>query len=271
MKPRIVVSFSGGKTSAYMAKKLIDAGYPNLKFVFMNTGCEGEETLRFIDRCDREWNLNVVWLEAVVSPESGKGTAHRVVDFDSASRDGKPFEDVIRKYGIPNVAFPHCTRELKERVFKSWCRKNIKGPWTTAIGIRADEPKRLKPKPRVVYPLAHDFPTTKAMVNDWWEDQPFTLNLPEHRGNCTWCWKKSEPKLLRVAKETPGVFEFPARMEALYRNVGPEENPDRRFFRGHRSALDIVRMSEIIPVLPPLPMFDADADGGCSESCEVFA
>lgn len=56
MKP-LIVSFSGGRTSAYMAyilKRDYSQEY-NMRFVFMNTGEEREETLIFIDRCDRAY------------------------------------------------------------------------------------------------------------------------------------------------------------------------------------------------------------------------
>ncbi|BBI90503.1 phosphoadenosine phosphosulfate reductase [Tenacibaculum phage PTm1] len=33
-------------------------------FVFANTGQENEETLEFVNKCDEEYNLNVVWIEA---------------------------------------------------------------------------------------------------------------------------------------------------------------------------------------------------------------
>jgi len=34
--------------------------------------------------------------------EKGKGSGLRFVTFETASRDGKPFEDAISKYGIFN-------------------------------------------------------------------------------------------------------------------------------------------------------------------------
>lgn len=273
MSDAVIVSFSGGKTSAYMTRKMLDVNYnPNMRFVFMNTGCEGEETLRFVDRCDHEWGLNVVWLEAVVYPDKGNGTSYKVVSYETAARNGEPFEAVIQKYGIPNSSYPHCTRELKLRVFYAWAADNMPTDnWLAAIGIRADESRRVKAEPRVIYPLVFDFPTTKAMVNDWWEEQPFTLGLPSYMGNCTWCWKKTTSKLIRIANEKPGAFDFPLRMEREYRDVGTEKDPSRVFFRQYRSAEDILRIAELADRFRPYSLFDEDEDAGCSESCEVFA
>lgn len=238
-------------------------------FIFANTGEENEETLQFADRCDRKWNLNLNWVEAVVHHNQRIGCTHRIVDFASASRKGEPFEEVIKKYGIPNKAYPHCTRELKLNPMESYFRSIGWTDYLRAVGIRIDEPRRLKQKPGIIYPLAHLFPTTKAEINDWWEEQPFTLNLPEHRGNCKWCWKKVIRKHIMIAKETPEAFDFPARMEELYGLAGYNEDGTKRvFFREHRSTKDIISIAELIS--GKMHADDPDEDGGCSESCEAF-
>ena len=73
----IVVSFSGGRTSAFMCRFIQEhPKYKNYQkiFVFANTGKERDETLQFVDKCDKEMKLALIWLEAVVNPEKGKGT-----------------------------------------------------------------------------------------------------------------------------------------------------------------------------------------------------
>ena len=40
-----------------------------------------------------------------------------------------------------------------------------------------------------IYPLI-DWDIEKEDILSWWEDQPFDLEIPEHLGNCVWCWKK---------------------------------------------------------------------------------
>ena len=57
-----IINFSGGRTSAYMAKRLIDT-CDNYLVTFQNTGKEMPQTLDFINECDKRWGLNVVWLE----------------------------------------------------------------------------------------------------------------------------------------------------------------------------------------------------------------
>jgi len=58
-----IINFSGGRTSAYMTKRLIDEGLDDYIVAFQNTGKEMPETLDFINECDKRWNLNIVWLE----------------------------------------------------------------------------------------------------------------------------------------------------------------------------------------------------------------
>lgn len=260
----IYVSFSGGETSGYMSKRLLDI-FPReqLTFMFANTGAEHPRTLDFVNECDVRWGLNLVWLEAVVDPRKRFGTSHRVVTYESASRKGEPFENVISKYGIPNKPYPHCSRELKTRPMRSFVRANSpRGDFQIAIGMRSDEIDRQAvdaKRKRYIYPMIGMFPTFKSDVKAFWATQDFGLNLPEHLGNCVFCWKKSDRKLGMVVREQPGWFDFAARMEQTYsmRN----SNQPRTFFRSGRSALQMVAQYGSGAV-------GSDEHDGCSESCE---
>lgn len=274
---KLCVAFSGGKTSAFMARwcqqNAHKHGFTELRFLFENTGQEHEKTLEFVDRCDREWGLDLTWVEAVVHHGERKGSTHRVVDFATASRDGEPFEEVIKKYGIPNhVAKFLCTRELKlnpERsILKEWGWEDC----SKAVGIRVDEIDRMMPdakQRRVVYPLISWQPMDKAAINRFWDRQPFTLEIDPLMGNCVTCWKKTERKLLTIAQREPHRFDFNRRMEQKY---GREDRAV--FFRGERSTDDIIARSQE-PFTPwrenqQDDLFsDMDTPNGCSESCEV--
>lgn len=260
IKKKLLVSFSGGETSGYMAQWL----WSNKKdefdmiFVFANTGQENEETLQFVEKCSISFGFPVVWVEAKVIDENRKGTEFNLVDFYSADRDGKPFESVIKKYGIPNASFKHCSRELKaapiHKYAKSvWGKEN----YYTAIGIRSDEfdrvDKNWKSK-RFIYPLIDSEyrPMTKKKINFWWSQQQFRLQLKGYQGNCITCWKKSDPKLYMIAKENERSFNFFAKMELRYGRFTPESRLNLMlqrgelvkypitFFRRNRSALDIL-------------------------------
>ena len=269
MKQKLFVSFSGGKTSAYMSKWLLDS-YGHLYdfvFVFANTGQEHPETLIFVNMCDRVFGLNLVWVEAQIVHGARIGTGFKVVDFETASRDGTPFEEMIRKYGLPNKNYPHCTRELKLAPMYAYIASIgwKKGDYKVAVGMRSDEPKRLSKtaeRDGIVYPLAHWSPADKQDVNTWWENQSFTLNIEEREGNCVWCWKKSDSKHFRNIGSNPGWYDFPKRMEDTY----PSE---RKMFRMRRSTEDMLTEELFVDVIPPEPK-NTDESGGCTESCEAF-
>ena len=281
-RTRLLISFSGGRTSAYMTRRLLQEIQPGVEVlvVFANTGQEHEATLDFVRRCDEHFNFRTVWVEAVVNPRHRAGTKERVVDFATADRAGGPFEAAIEKFGIPNQIFPHCTRELKERPIHALMRTMgwKAGSYATAIGIRADEIDRQSETAEqraIIYPLI-GWGVTKPDVLQFWRQQPFDLALPEHLGNCMWCWKKSLRKHLTLVTQYPDVFSFPERMEALHHDKGPGGDlyRPRRFFRGHRSVADLRAEAQQAFELFQDPNYAQEADmptGGCSESCEAFA
>lgn len=294
-KPKLAVSFSGGRTSAVMTKLVLEryGKTHDIKVCFANTGCEHDNTLNFIKKCDDHWGFGTTWVEAVVNPEHGKGIRHKVVDFESASRNGEPFEAFIAKHGIPNMTAPNCTNKLKEEVMNSWRREF---GWTLgknrnyqiAIGIRADEIDRISARAEEegwIYPLA-SWGWTKQMVKDECARWPFDLDLKgEHYGNCTWCWKKSKRKLMTLALESPETFSFPKRMEREYGSVKADKAAGRDgrrvFFREYMSAEDIFAEADKggfdlyrdMDRDEQLLLFDhvLDLGSGCGESCEIGA
>lgn len=275
----ILISFSGGETSAFMTYWLLKINYKakwneelkchvgidkhenevHIIIIFANTGQENEETLLFIKKCDDVFGWHCVWVEAVVFMNERKATIHKVVCFEIANRDGQPFQDSISKYGIPNVSTPHCTREMKERPIVSYAKSRGWDDFYTAIGIRVDEIDRMskdKEVKRFFYPLIEFLPMTKPKINFWWTQQLFRLNLKGYQGNCKTCWKKSDHKLWTIAKETEYVFEFFRKMELQYGQYIPETRLKRmlsrgdtptlpvRFFRNNRSVQDMINKSK---------------------------
>lgn len=150
-KPVLIISFSGGQTSAYMSVKIKkELGHIyHLIFIFSNTGCENNETLNFVNECDKAFNLNIVWVEAVVNPQHGKGITHRVTNYNDAFRfdqfndPNHPFHAHIKKSGIPNPNKPQCSDRLKAFVIEDYKRKNGLQGQPHAIGIRGDESNRI--------------------------------------------------------------------------------------------------------------------------------
>jgi hypothetical protein len=290
-KPRLAISFSGGRSSAVMLRRCLElySESHEISIVFANTGCEHEETLRFVDAVDRNFAAgNVVWIEAIIGPE-GVGARAKVVDYANASRNGEPFREAIAKHGIPNPSHPQCTSRIKTEPMK-WFREKFigwdEGTYDTAIGIRADEADRMSVKAkeqRLIYPLIREG-WRKRDVNEYMKQFDWDLKLPSDAyGNCVWCWKKSLRKLMTVAKSNPEVFDFPGEMERRFGTVnkGDQEQPDPRvFFRGKLSAQDIVKMAFTNDFEPweddkfnQLELFNPaiDVGGGCGDSCEIGA
>lgn len=284
---RLLISFSGGETSAYMAQRLLKE-YKNtceIIVLFANTGQEAEETLNFVQRCNKEFALNVIWLEAKVNATRGKGTEALLTNHLCASRDGEPFRAVISKYGIPNRANPVCTRELKIAPMQNYLRSIgwRKNEYTTAIGIRADELDRQREdaeKNNIIYPLI-DWNIDKPAINRFWESQDFRLNLKSWEGNCKTCWKKSNRKLYQIAKDHPEWFDFFQAMEAQYKDFIPKgrsrkyKGKPQTFFSRSRSVEEVLKEASKTDFLPPTDdrlSFDdfLDSAPNCVESCEAY-
>lgn len=294
-KPRIVVSISGGRTSAMMAyliKKHFGATH-DIVFIFANTSREKEETLIFLNKIDKYFGLGVIWIEAVVHHGIRKSSTHKIVDFKTAKRDGSVFREVIKKYGIPCKQAPHCTRELKTNPIKN-CAKALGfgtygEDYQMAIGYRNDEQKRIKPakieKERHLYYL-NDLGIRKADVARFFSKMPFDLELKDYEGNCKLCYKKSKRKLLTQIVEHPQDTEWIIEMENEYGMVCPVEYEGElpmQFFREHESMAELIEES-LLPFEMAVDQsrnqigynmfFDAylDAeDTDCGSSCEPFA
>lgn len=247
----ILCSISGGKTSGFMAVYLRTL-YPSRKifFVFANTGREKEETLVFLKNIDEKWNLGIVWIEADIIHAKGRGTLYRIVDFETASRNGQPFENAIKKYGLPSKLFRHCTRELKEVPIHKYAKEVLGNEYLTAIGIRADEKHRLSLKEGVIYPLA-EMKFDKIFINDWWNSQPFNLELKESEGNCDFCFLKSKRKRVNLLKNGLNV-DWWNEMELKY---GNERQPIFDVRNGE-SIEDLVKLAE--EEMKQLSLFDLD-------------
>jgi len=292
MKKKMAISFSGGRTSGFMTWWLINHLAHEYDFVvtFANTGQEHEKTLEFVNNCDKYFGFNTVWIEAAVHHGVRASPSAKIVTFDTASRLGEPFEESIKKHGIPNMSFPHCTDRLKVQPMTNYLRSIgwNRGDHVVSIGIRCDEARRVRRdavKEKIIYPLVDIIPTTKQQVLDWWSKQPFDLNIAEHHGNCKWCWKKSLKKHIMLVKEMPEIYDFPKRMEHDYPYTGPHTlltgytgdlvgdvlhrdgnvTQPRHFFRKNMSAHDLFLL-----IQDDEEVIMDDATSECGESCEMY-
>ena len=214
----VLVSFSGGRTSAFMLYKILEAQNWTLpercKVVFANTGREMPETYDFVQRCSDEWGVSVTWLEYT---KINKKVSFKIVNHNSASRNGEPFKLVLEQPKIlPNVHRRFCTQELKVLTIKRFLKSIGWKKWKQCIGIRADEQRRIKPSKdnrwENWYPL-NDGGATKSIIMDFWKQQPFDLALwgkngVTPKGNCDGCFLKSEATLAMMFREHPERMQW---------------------------------------------------------------
>lgn len=233
------IGVSGGRTSGLMLRKVLDANGgklpPDAIACFENTGKEMEETLVFIRDMALHWGVPITWLE-YRNDEQG----FAVVNYETASRNGEPFEAIIEKRGyLPNSMARFCTVELKIRTLHKYIKKSLGWEeWDQMVGIRADEPKRVvkiraRPSPEIaaetmIIPMA-DAGITKSDVAAFWRAQPFDLNLPNINGttpwgNCDLCFLKGANQVFTMIQEQPKRAVWWAKQEARGQANKPEGN-----------------------------------------------
>ena len=253
-----IVSFSGGRTSGMMLKKMIDAcggSLPNhVKVVFCNTGDEREETLEFVRDCALHWGVEIIWLEyqAAEKPKD----RWKVVTFETASRNGEPFEAlVMQKKYLPNPAKRFCTIELKIRCAKRYAQEVLRWKhWDVAVGFRADEPSRVaklslpnrEPFERFA-PLAK-MGITAGEVGMFWMVQGFDLKLPNMNGktmhgNCKVCFLKGIQTTLRIVAEKPDSADFFIKLEAIGKQSKSIKGDGARFRKDRPSYAELKQIA----------------------------
>lgn len=230
---RTALSVSGGRTSGLMLWLTLQANGgalpPGCLAIFCNTGKEEEATLRFVRDMATQWSVPIVWLEY-----RADDPGFAIVDFDTASRDGEPFEAMVKKERfLPSAVQRTCTSRLKIRVMHKYFRTlgwfDDDDGWDQFIGIRADEQRRVSKirargrstetvKESMCMPLA-DAGIAVGDVRDFWAAHPFTLELFTDSkgrtlgGNCDLCFLKPAKQILSMIREKPSRAIWWAKME----------------------------------------------------------
>ncbi|KDB58368.1 hypothetical protein [Bordetella bronchiseptica] len=236
-----IIQFSGGRTSGYMLRQILDAHAgklpPDVHVSFQNTGKEREETLEFIEECGRRWGVPITWMEWDGFENGSRSRClYRIVDFSTASREGEPFQRLIETLGFtPNPVARVCTANLKIKTSRAWMLSQGYVEWDSVMGIRADEPRRVarlgNPKrdnsAGIPYlPLARAG-VRKADVLAFWRNQAFDLRLDPagDLGNCDLCFLKSRAKIVAAIRREPHRHIWWAAQES--RPVGGTFRSDR--------------------------------------------
>ena len=274
-----VVSFSGGRTSAYLVHLMEEkrkAG-ESVHYVFMDTGCEHPMTYRFVREVVKFWDIPLTVLQVEINPELGQPNGYTMwepKDIQTRMPVLKPFMDMVKKYGTPYPGGAFCTDRLKLVPFKKYCDDTFgRGNYATWIGIRADEPRRLKDKSGIRY-LAELSDFEKSDILDWWKKQPFDLQIPEHLGNCVFCIKKSTRKIGLACIDEPGLERvFNDLITGNHVRDGHRETAKEVMYRGHLSLDGIAKMyadTDYQKLYQEMVMAKRFDTGSCSESCEIF-
>jgi len=238
-----IVSFSGGQTSGYMLRRLMDSEPDFDKrfgVVFCNTGKEHDATLDFVHDVETKWGVPVVWLEYCRIPAAdiplesmpeGKRRknlqdqqeagldAHwfRVVNYFTAARyyDRGPFDELLEWANVlPNRQARFCSVQMKLRTMMRFLNHQHIWEWNSYIGMRADEAHRELEVLANVERWEHpQFPlirwgVDKAEVNAFWDAHPFRLSLRQVNGeaidgNCRQCMLKAFWKRVAVQMADP--------------------------------------------------------------------
>tara|TARA_R100001460_G_scaffold31028_2_gene61229 strand:- start:189 stop:1031 length:843 start_codon:yes stop_codon:yes gene_type:complete len=248
-----LISFSGGRTSGYMLKKIIDAHEGQLPedvyVVFANTGKEMPQTLDFVDECSDKWNCKIHWLELEIAEERPIYRTKEVT-YKTASRNGEPFEALIkRRKMLPNPVMRMCTQELKMNVMKRFMKQKNFTDWTNVVGLRYDEPNRVAKQNRQndsdknawdsICPLYQDKVTIKEVL-EFWDKSNFDLKLTSQNGqttagNCDLCYLKGTKTLTTIIKEKPELADW---------WIAQEKNIDATF-RKNGSYINLVDLAKL--------------------------
>jgi 3'-phosphoadenosine 5'-phosphosulfate sulfotransferase (PAPS reductase)/FAD synthetase len=259
-----LISFSGGRTSAYMLHEILKAHNGKLPedvhVVFANTGKEMDETLDFIHDCEEMWDVKVNWLELDIHEERPI-YRNKEVNYKTASRNGEPFEALIdRKKMLPNPAMRICTAELKVSVMARFMRSKGYKEWFNVIGLRYDEPRRVskqknqnqanKNKWESLMPL-YDNKVTAEHVGEFWQKSNFDLKLPNYNGktiagNCDLCYLKGTQTLVKIIKERPDLADWWIKQETKIAKAKKDygSNYLATFKSNGQGFIDIVQIAE---------------------------
>jgi 3'-phosphoadenosine 5'-phosphosulfate sulfotransferase (PAPS reductase)/FAD synthetase len=151
----------------------------------------------------------------------------REVDFNTASRNGKPFADVflykcairiMKGEGIllPSAGQRWCTGDMKEKLLHNWMKGKGHSKYVKYMGMRFDEPKRVDRIFRkntnedgIIWdcPL-HWLEVIKMDTLQAWVEQPIDLGLIEDKncfkdviGNCEYCHLKTLLKKMYLVQQ----------------------------------------------------------------------
>jgi len=249
----LLITVSGGRSSARMARHIQTS--PKYKdynklYVFCNTGHERPETIDFLKNIVNVWGIPLNIIEGVYSNEKGVGVRHRIVDFDTLDMEGRVFSECIDELqkikwtGVPNMAVPYCSDRLKVRPAHHFAKTIFETTkYIKAVGYRKEDLytrtslTEIKAKKNIIAPLVFDFHPQIGNIelNEFYDAQPFKLEIHNKLGNCELCWKKSDQNLIEIIQHGTRFVDW---------HINEENKHGNTFFRGDRSIKELVKLAE---------------------------
>ena len=287
-----VVNVSGGRSSGYMLRRILDAHGGALpshaRAIFCNTGKERPETLDFVARMQAEWSVPIVWLEYRYFRERAGGRKdprvhYEIVNHNSASRRGEPFDQLLaQRVMLPNQAMRTCTAELKVRTIQRYMRrehglkpgtKTRPAEYINLIGYRHDEWRRVQKALGRKDGCTSNWPMVEARVTKddilrFWSGHRFDLGIPSWKGNCDLCFLKGKPTLLHTLRDEPGVAEWwngwERRTATLAKKRGQRDGR-MAFFSKRHSVQDLLDEAKATPIFPAIDDDESGVDCFCGD------
>jgi hypothetical protein len=182
-----IINFSGGKTSAYMT--ILEYRQGDL-VIFCDTGREHPKTYKFINDFEANENIPVIRLQY----EGG-------------------FRELLKKKeAIPNNFKRFCTIELKIKTCRRYLRSLGISKYENLVGFRYDEPLRVKRRKQMWKNVIDSFPLydkkiDKQIVNEYWKNKSYTLEIPSILGNCTLCFMKGKNAIMNILASYPDLAD----------------------------------------------------------------
>lgn len=288
----IICSTSAGYSSVMMAIKMKD-WYPdhNIINVMANVSREHKKSLEFMNKCDKYFGLNLVWIEPSISQKKNVGTGFEIRTFNELKTEGQLFEDGIKKYGIPSVVNKWCTRELKLVPIKKYADKKFgANNYSIAVGLRMDEMDRVSKnyfQNNVFYPLLDNGINTRVR-NKFWFQKPIQIGIPAFKGNCRKCFEKSDRKNFTDIKHDirDNINDFWIQeMERKYSHIKIEGKENYNsfiekfgghfMFRKNRSIEDMIEQALTLKYYEATDEYAYESDlfdfeDNCGSGCTVF-
>lgn len=158
--------------------------------IFCDTGREHPKTYKFINDFEAYEKIPIIRLKY----EGG-------------------FEKLIEKRkAIPNNFKRFCTIELKIKTARRYLRQLKIQKYENLVGFRFDEPLRVKRRKQMWKQVIDKFPLydkgiTKQMINDYWNQKNYTLEIPSILGNCDLCFMKGKNAIISILSVYPELAD----------------------------------------------------------------